>query len=243
VAKRGLIDPLQQNVITAVTGAGAATVEVPAGAFLDISTVTVSATISTATLSGSFTLTCRGITLGVTPGNALQKDITLTIPYRDEDITGMNESRLAIAYYDDIAARWVDIRSSVDPGENRVTCRTSYANKRFIILELPSLVTDLKNVRVYPNPYKPGSGTDFDNTSLGEGIVFSNLTQSFKLKIFTVAGDLVFSKEDLSDAYGSYLWDTKNEQGVNVASGVYIYLIENALDSSQSAKGKFSILR
>ena len=101
---------------------------------------------------------------------------------------------------------------------------------------------DLDNVKVYPNPYKPGSGTIYDNPSFGEGIVFSGLTANAKIKIYNIAGELV-TELDVTTNDGKYLWNTRNFNGQKVASGVYIYFITNPDDNKQKSKGRFAIIR
>ena len=101
---------------------------------------------------------------------------------------------------------------------------------------------DLDNVKVYPNPYKPGSGTIYDNSSLGEGIVFSNLTANANIKIFNIAGELVAEFNE-TDSDGMYLWNTRNSNGEKIASGVYIYYVTNPNNNSQKAKGRIVIVR
>jgi len=102
--------------------------------------------------------------------------------------------------------------------------------------------TDLDNVKVYPNPYKPGSGTIYDNSSLGEGIVFSNLTANANIKIFNIAGELVAEFNE-TDGDGMYLWNTRNPNGEKIASGVYIYYVTNPNNNSHKAKGRIVIVR
>ncbi len=105
---------------------------------------------------------------------------------------------------------------------------------------------DLLNVKVYPNPYKPGAtGEDakFADTSKGVGIVFDGLTKKASIKIYNIAGELV-AELDETDGDGWYLWDTMNKGNEKVASGVYIYYITNPDNSSSKpAKGKFAIIR
>ena len=102
---------------------------------------------------------------------------------------------------------------------------------------------NLENVKVYPNPYKPNSGTIYDNNPIvGEGIIFSGLTQKAKVQIFNIAGELVTEFEE-EDGDGIYVWDTRNKNGEKVASGVYIYFITNPDDKSQKTKGRLVIIR
>jgi hypothetical protein len=102
--------------------------------------------------------------------------------------------------------------------------------------------SSLDNVKVYPNPYKPGTGSIYDNSSLGEGIVFSNLTPNANIKIFNIAGELVAEFNE-TNGDGKYLWNTRNSKGEKVASGVYIYYIKNPADGKQKAKGRIVIIR
>jgi len=102
---------------------------------------------------------------------------------------------------------------------------------------------DLQNVKVYPNPYKPNSGSIYDNNPIvGDGIIFSGLTQKAKIQIFNIAGELVTEFEE-DDGDGIYVWDTRNKNGEKVASGVYIYFITNPDDKSQKTKGRIVIIR
>jgi hypothetical protein len=222
---------------------GSLRLAVPAWTFLTAAAVTVTGVPAGLPNTGTLRPTGLAATLAVTPAQQLQKDVVLTFSYGDALAGTVNESRLAIAYYDDTAARWVALPSILDPDANRVTGSTRDISRRFALVEMPASAADLSKVRVYPNPYKPGSGGDFDNPVNGEGIVFSNLVPEFTLKIFTIAGDLVVSKTATADAFNTYLWDTRSDGGQEAASGVYLYVIENAADTAQRAKGKFAIIR
>lgn len=96
---------------------------------------------------------------------------------------------------------------------------------------------DLNNVFVYPNPYKPGSGGEYDAVYL----TFKNLTADATIRVFNIAGELVatFEKEDETADY--HEWAAVNDAGEKLASGVYIYFITNT--GNEEAKGKFSIIK
>jgi flagellar hook assembly protein FlgD len=49
------------------------------------------------------------------------------------------------------------------------------------------------------------------------------------LRIYNVAGELVYSSEKKKAADGTFVWKRKNNAGNKVASGVYIYSIEAVL--------------
>lgn len=89
---------------------------------------------------------------------------------------------------------------------------------------------DLSNAHCYPNPFKPSSG----HTK----ITFTSLTREIEIKIYTISGELVKTLRK-SDEKDYIEWDAKNSNGENLASGVYLYLINN---SSQTKKGKLMII-
>ena len=101
--------------------------------------------------------------------------------------------------------------------------------------------SDLNEIVVYPNPFKPNDGNDDTGKSYDgspfSGIVFANLSQDVTIKVFNLAGELV---NELSGT-GRIWWDAKNKEGKEVASGVYIYLVTDK--NGQKTTGKFTIIR
>ena len=96
------------------------------------------------------------------------------------------------------------------------------------------LESDLKKAHCYPNPYKPNSGLGHNK------ITFARLTSKTKVRIYNVAGELVYETERDTPT-GELDWDVKNKSGEDIASGVYIYLIADELN--HKAKGKFAVVR
>jgi hypothetical protein len=94
---------------------------------------------------------------------------------------------------------------------------------------------------VFPNPYCPGSGGRYADTSLGKGIVFNGLSRQTRIRIYTISGDLV-KDIDVTDGDGRYLWDATNSSGASVASGIYLYVI-NFSGEAGVTKGKLAIMR
>ncbi len=93
--------------------------------------------------------------------------------------------------------------------------------------------TDLKKVRVVPNPF-------FVTTTLDDKVMFTNLPDQCDINIYNVAGDLV-KKLDHQDGTGTTFWDLKNENGLDIAFGLYIYVVKTG--NGQNHKGKFSVIR
>lgn len=91
--------------------------------------------------------------------------------------------------------------------------------------------TDLSAAHCYPVPFKPSLG----HTK----ITFTNLTYSARIRIYTLSGELV-RVLDKNDSGKTLDWDVRNARDSAVDSGVYLWLIENAV---QKKKGKLMIIR
>ena len=102
-------------------------------------------------------------------------------------------------------------------------------------------VSDVANlITVSPNPYKRTGLNDVRNDPASHAIDFLNLPEAYTLTIIDISGQIVFQTlvEDAVD--GKYTWDMFSKDGVEVASGLYIYHVEY---SGQEFTGHFAILR
>jgi hypothetical protein len=121
-------------------------------------------------------------------------------------------------------------------------------------------------VTVYPNPYKVEAVWDAGQLVRDHYLWFANLPARARLRIFTLAGDLVLDVDfdgatyDGSNARGlydpgvdidtppptlsgaSYAWDLITRQGQAAASGLYIYAVEDR-ESGKVERGKFLIVK
>ena len=96
------------------------------------------------------------------------------------------------------------------------------------------LENDLDNAHCYPNPFKPNSG-------LGHvRITFSHLTSHIQLKVFDIAGELVYSTE-ADTPTGELAWEVENNYGQRLASGVFIYIITD--NNGHKKMGKLAVIR
>ena len=87
---------------------------------------------------------------------------------------------------------------------------------------------DLSDVYAVPNPFIRTAGWDVGD---GRFIRFFNVTESASVEIYTIAGDFVRKIDNVifdGRETGIIEWDTKNEEGEDVASGVYIYRVTDA---------------
>jgi hypothetical protein len=143
------------------------------------------------------------------------KDITITISYGTNDVSGFNESKLALARYDSGNLRWIPITSSADTVNKKVSSTTNHLSK-FAVFQ-PAVAANLDKVKAYPNPFNPSRGT----------LTIGNLTTTANIKIYDVAGELIRKVDYLSED-GKAAWDGKNDNGNTVASGVYIIYVGNS---------------
>ncbi len=104
--------------------------------------------------------------------------------------------------------------------------------------EIPVSITDLPTLipaeyalhQNYPNPFNPATTIKYDLKQ----------TSQVTLKIYTLLGQAVRTliNESQDAGYQSVVWDGRNEAGVPVASGIYLYRLE-AIDASLSTTSGF----
>lgn len=105
----------------------------------------------------------------------------------------------------------------------------------------------MKQIYAVPNPFRTGSSAEttpyYHNYGDGDYIKFHNVPAKAKLRIYTVSGDLIWKTEHYSPdgTDGIITWDTKNLEGQEVGSGVFIFRCEN--EDGSDAYGKIVIIR
>lgn len=106
---------------------------------------------------------------------------------------------------------------------------SAYEEMRILGNSGPNAHPALDDLRVYPNPYAPGSGGRFDSP----GVSFKNLPPGAKVRMFTLQGEPV---AELQESSGAALWMAVNAQGSAVASGTYWYRISAPNGASRSGR-------
>lgn len=71
-------------------------------------------------------------------------------------------------------------------------------------------------IHAFPNPFRAADGHSF--------ITFTELPGNSKISISTISGNIVRAESDMGP--GDWVWDVKNDNGKNLASGVYLYVVE-----------------
>lgn len=122
--------------------------------------------------------------------------------------------------------------------------------KAFVVLAFFLILLPFRgafaDVSVFPNPWMPGiqSGHEY-------GITFSNIGSNVKkIFIYDINGNLIKRIDNVqgSKRYNSadqlyYIeWDGRSDNGVALASGVYIYIVYDQSDRALNV-GKFAVIR
>lgn len=101
---------------------------------------------------------------------------------------------------------------------------------------------NLKAIYTVPNPFRSGttqfSAPNYHNFPDNK-IRFVNVPASCRLKIYTTAGDLV--RRITHNGPGNIEWDTTNDLGEQVASGIYLWRIKD--DNDNDVYGRLIIIR
>jgi len=87
---------------------------------------------------------------------------------------------------------------------------------------VPSYSGDLEGVYAYPVPFR---------ADISENISFVNLPEEGKIEIYTISWEKVREIEIGEEVMGVLNWDVKSDDGQDLASGVYIYLVESEEES------------
>jgi len=158
--------------------------------------------------------------------------VTIKIPYPDAnndgivDGTNIKEGRLSIFWLNESISKWEEVVQTTPDYVQNIFSASVYHFSIYSLLA--NAASDLSSVRVYPVPWTPGSGNQYDTPSggCGQGLQIDNLTSDAKISIYNLPGDLVRKLRVEPADNGCKAWDGKNEAGRKVVSGVYIAVIE-----------------
>jgi hypothetical protein len=152
-----------------------------------------------------------------------------------------------------------------DPANKLESLESSYlANVVRVVPGTPSVEkasTEKLEVGVYPNPYRTHAAWD-GNLERDRKIYFYNLPSHCEVRIFTLAGDLVDSFNHSSTTYtgediqwfqkyargnkvfagGEHAWDLVTKDDQAIATGLYLFTVEN-LDTGDIQTGKFLVIK
>ena len=190
---------------------------------------------------GTFVKRCRRDSLGkcYSPGDSI---IVLLAPPGPHD--GFR-TWYAITY----EARNVSSNDYIDmllddaiacPDSDRATCPNLNHKARNMTGPIEPTIgpsTNLQKVAVVPNPFRASEVWDI---AAAHEVHFINLPPQAKIRIYTIAGDLVAELEHKDNVRDFERWDLKNGRGRDVSSGIYIYRVEAA---NFFAQDRFVVIR
>ncbi len=171
----------------------------------------------------------------------LNGNVTIIIPYFDADQndivdgTDISENTLRIFYLDETIKKWTLIKAvQLNPSRNTVSCQTDHFSTYSIMGYVTGDLENLDQTFCYPNPCYPVQGQTVKIVNLP---IDSNIT----IYIYNITGELVRTlNEDEEIETGvvsaTATWDCKNEAGENVASGIYLYVVQTSNNTKVGKK-------
>jgi len=151
-------------------------------------------------------------------GFVFAKLVTVTIPYTERDIAGLDESKLALYVWD--GGGWYRVGDeTINSTNNTISAKVNH----FSIYRIVEDTTEVSGFKVYltKNPFRSGEGTIFVYSLPKAGKV--------TLKIYDATGDLVrtlLDGETQSAGWHNVKWDGDNDFFSFVGSGIYLYRFE-----------------
>jgi len=116
--------------------------------------------------------------------------------------------------------------------------------------KVPTVATALRDtvlglIRVVPNPYVVQSNQESPLTPgvFGRGqrkIDFINIPTGAKISIFTSRGDHIRTLNQDGSTSGTVSWDVKTKENLDVAYGVYFYVVES---TAGQKTGKLAVIK
>jgi hypothetical protein len=156
--------------------------------------------------------------------------------------------------------------TSYDLGDVQVPSLESGISQNKFLAVPNARAGDGSRVTVYPNPYRVESLWDQGRQVRDHYLWFANLPPRCVLRIYTLSGDRVFETRFDGGAYAgegarglydpqrdldtgapalsgaSYAWNLISSEGQAIASGLYLYAVED-LDGGAVSRGKFLIVK
>ncbi|RKZ29785.1 hypothetical protein DRQ33_08500 [bacterium] len=172
----------------------------------------------------------HGIDMGSTPGHGIL--LQLDDEFHQADVS----QNLSYAIDDPTSAQTHYVFSDVLYGGHTI-CVQAWDNlgnpsQACIDIELEDCSANIYNILPYPNPFNDGVDITFSLAGTGA-------TADVTLQIFSIGGRKIFSKSKTTSAQFDWIhWDGCAPNGESVARGVYIYVIQAALNAADGQKTK-----
>lgn len=216
-----IVNPNQDNTFIKKDGTK---VEIPAGAIENPTKLNISVpdNLPTIPYDPSLEATSIGREFKLADGTKkFKKDVTITFPYTDSDVSGMDEDKLRMFWWNSDNGVWGLVKDSkAYPDKNKVVCNTDHFSI-FAIMEFTLPTEALSGLSNYPNPFIANKEQTKIRYILKDDA-------DVEIEIFDLLGDLVLRREfNSGDDYtkagpNEFIWDGKDGNDNWVAAGAYI---------------------
>ncbi|MFC1562572.1 T9SS type A sorting domain-containing protein [candidate division KSB1 bacterium] len=159
--------------------------------------------------------------------------VDLSFGYTDDMLknSNINEDNLIIAYYDTLYSEWKSLPTVIDTDKNIVITEIDHFSLWVLTDKNDDLIVGIEKEEIYsglplyymlhqnyPNPFNPETNIRFDLPKSAD----------VTLRIYNILGQEVRTLVNERMHAGSYsvIWDSKNNAGLFVSSGVYIYVLK-----------------
>jgi hypothetical protein len=146
----------------------------------------------------------------------------------------MGDTKNVISLVGQQRVNWVLVAgplASLDRENKEFVITDEASNSYYALFAEEVAPVDLAQVHVYPNPFEPYLGH--------KTIKFTNLNGNVTIKVYNIAGELVWEKENITQ--NTYEWDAKNLNSQPIASGIYLYLVTDK--NNNRSVGMFTVIR
>jgi hypothetical protein len=194
----------------------AVTLTVPARSFPAPTAIAISSSVTNA--CGTYMVNSRTVEVAVYTQDNVQPEepVTITISYDGFIVPSSDIYSLVLARYNPVSGQCLPLETKIDTGLKTITATLNHFS--VFQLMLRTAASNLSDVLVYPNPFKPNRGHGF--------VTIANLPASAKLRVYTLAGTKVW--EGTAGTTGIIIWRGVNDSGNQVASGVYLAVVDSS---------------
>ena len=178
--------------------------------------------------------------------NGIANDIGLEREFTDVGLLNNVEYFYSVTAFskEDKVMNWPSMESSIDANAVVAVPGTEAPDEVGMVAVVPNPYRGDVNYNSYIPPWeKPMDGRQ-NWIEQDRRIQFINLPEVCTIKIFTLAGDLVqvLKHNELGTGKGYHDWNLTSSVGQAVASGLYLFVVQNE-DSGESQVGKFVIIK
>jgi len=172
-------------------------------------------------------------------------NVNIVLTYADAAAAKAKAENFRIYRLDPAKAAWTQVPGqdgkNVDK-DNKTVSAFYDGHGIYRIFAVNGFADNLKDVHIYPNPYKGSDGRSVsgdDSSEYRNKVYIENVTNTSKVRIYTISGELVTTLEANDTTY--ILWDLTNSRGAKVASGIYIVLVTD--DDGNKHTGRLTVVR